>query len=107
MLQIRLLNHITWQPIAEFSHRDVILDNDCTVHQECLAREDPSKVSCKYLLLKISVACVYSHQHCSFLIPIGLHFNLSLKMNLTPNFTAMVTAHGKTRSYVGEERTNG
>jgi WD40 repeat protein len=43
--KIRLLNHITWQPVAEFSHHDVILDNDCTVHQECLARDDPSKVS--------------------------------------------------------------
>jgi hypothetical protein len=56
MLQIRLLNSITWQPVVEFSHCDVISDNDCTVHQECLAREDPSKVSCKYLLVKIIVA---------------------------------------------------
>jgi len=25
---------------------------------------------------------------------------LKMKINLTPNFTAMVTAHGKTRSYL-------
>ena len=67
MLQIRLLNHITWQPVAEFSHHDVILDNDCTVCQECLAREDPSKVSCKYHSLKITVATLFIHQHCYLL----------------------------------------
>jgi hypothetical protein len=77
MLQIRLLNHITWQPVMEFSHHDVILDSDCTVHQECLAREDPSKVSCKSLL-KIIVACVCGHQHCSFLVPIRLHMMYSV-----------------------------
>lgn len=49
MLQIRLLNHITWQSVLEFAHCDVILDNDCTVHQESLARGESSKVACKYL----------------------------------------------------------
>jgi len=30
----------------------------------------------------------------------NIKYRLKTKINLTPNFTAMITAHGKTRSYL-------
>ncbi|XP_023727592.1 WD repeat-containing protein WRAP73 isoform X3 [Cryptotermes secundus] len=42
---IRLLNHITWQPMVEFPHSDILLDKVCTVYQESFTKEQPSKIS--------------------------------------------------------------
>ncbi|XP_069691203.1 WD repeat-containing protein WRAP73-like [Periplaneta americana] len=43
--KIRMLNHITWQPIAELAHSDVLLETDCTVYQETNARSQTDKIS--------------------------------------------------------------